>query len=640
MKVILLLAAAVVVLAGCQARQQVRETVGVVPETTALELIAHGRYAEAAGEYIALSRTARGAAAQDLMLKAVALLLGIGRTDRASRLLDELADRTLAGELVPRRDLMAADLALRQGAPHRTIELLSQSPAARFGPESTAKFHLLRARAYEDTGRFMDAARERAALDAALVDDTRRATNRSALWDALTRVDREQRELELPLATGPLVGWLHLAAISDEHRSSPAALERALAQWRANFPSHPATGEIVAAMLGSIRESVRRPTRLALLLPFHGDFAEAAEATRDGFLAAWYADATNAQRPVITLHDTSFEAIDIVYTRAVEAGADFVVGPLRHGAVTSLVCSDTPLVTTLALNEMDEDPPSEQEGGQRCGRDQTVPEVYHFTLMPEAEARQVAEHAWIGGWSKAIVFTREGAWGERVYQAFADEWERLGGVLLDHRVLPPDAPDVGAPTAAALGVLRSRERARDMARVIGRQVEHEPRRRQDIDFVFTAAFPAGARQLMPRLAFHHGGDLPVYATSHVWSGVPDPINDRDLDGIVFGDMPWLVAPTESDRLLREQLDAALPGRVMPLLRLYAFGADAYRLAIGLRRIAGDRLSSIDGHSGRLSVDANHRISRRLEWTRFVDGVPAPYEPGGTGVEPSHPSPVR
>jgi len=640
MKVILVLAAAVVVLAGCQAQQQVRETIGVVPETTALELIANGRYAEAAGEYIALSRTARGAAAQDLMLKAVALLLGIGQTDRASQLLDELAGQTLAGELVPRRDLMAADLALRQGAPHRTIELLSQSPAARFGPESTAKFHLLRARAYEDTGRFMDAARERAALDAALVDDTRRATNRSALWDALTRVDREQRELELPLATGPLVGWLRLAAISDEHRSSPAALERALAQWRANFPSHPATGEIVAAMLGSIRESVRRPTRLALLLPFHGDFAEAAEATRDGFLAAWYADATNAQRPVITLHDTSFEAIDVVYTRAVEAGADFVVGPLRHGAVTSLVCSDTPLVTTLALNEMDEVPPSEQEGGRRCGRDQTVPEIYHFTLMPEAEAQQVADHAWIGGLSKAIAFTREGAWGERVYQAFADEWERLGGVLLDHRALPPDAPDVGAPTAAALGVLDSRERARDIARVIGRAVEHEPRRRQDIDFVFTAAFPADARQLMPRLAFHHGGDLPVYATSHVWTGVPDPINDRDLDGIVFGDMPWLVAPTESGRLLREQLDAAIPGRVVPLLRLYAFGADAYRLAIGLRRIAGDRLSSIDGHSGRLSVGANHRISRRLEWTRFVDGVPAPYEPGGTGVEPSHPSPVR
>ena len=641
MKGLLLVVTAVVVLAACLGPQRVRETVEAVPETTALDLVADGRYAEAAGEYIALSRNARGAVAQDLTLKAVALLLGIGRTDQASRLMDELAGQALAGELAPRYDLMAADLALRQGAPHRTIELLSQYPAARFGPESAPTFHLLRARACEDTGRFMDAARERIALDAVLVDHTRRATNRNALWDALTRVERGQREAELALATGALVGWLRLAAISDAHRSSPAALGRALARWRTDFPGHAANGEIVAAMLGSIRESVRRPTRLALLLPLHGDFAEAAAAVRDGFLAAWYADAAHGrQRPAITVHDTSFEAIEVVYTRAIEAGADFVVGPLRRGAVTSLMCGDTPLVTTLALNEVDDVASSEHEGARRCGRDRTVPGAYHFTLMPEAEARQVAEQAWIGGLSKAIAFTREGTWGDRVYRAFADAWERLGGALLDHRVLPPDAPGVGAPTAAALGVLHSRERARDMTRVIRRAVEHEPRRRQDVDFVFTAAFPADARQLMPQLAYHHGEGLPVYATSHVWSGVPDPVNDRDLDGLVFGDMPWLVAPAESDRLLREQIDTAYPGRAMALPRLYAFGADAYRLATGLRRIAGDRLSSIDGHSGRLSVGANHRISRRLVWTRFAGGVPAPHEPGGAGVEPSNPSPVR
>ena len=179
-----------------------------------------------------------------------------------------------------------------------------------------------------------------------------------------------------------------------------------------------------------------------------------------------------------------------------------------------------------------------------------------------------------------------------------------------------------------------------MSRIIGRRVEHEPRRRQDVDFVFMAAFPAGARQLMPQLAFHHGAELPVYATSHIWSGVPDPTNDRDLDGVVFGDMPWLIAPSESDRLLREQIGAALAGRGSRLPRLYAFGADAYRLATGLRRITGDRLASLDGHTGRLSVGANHRIVRRLTWTRFAGGAPASHEPDGTSVESSESSAVR
>ena len=171
-------------------------------------------------------------------------------------------------------------------------------------------------------------------------------------------------------------------------------------------------------------------------------------------------------------------------------------------------------------------------------------------------------------------------------------------------------------------------------------MESEPRRRQDIDFVFMAAFPADARQLMPQLAFHHGADLPVHATSHVWSGVPDPTNDRDLDGVVFGDMPWLAAPSDSDRRLREQLESALAGTDSALLRLYAFGADAYRLATGLRRIAREPSAGIVGHTGRLSLDAGHRISRRLTWTQFVDGVPAPYQPDGTGVEPSKPSALQ
>ena len=628
------------VLAGCQG-PEVRETADVVPEeTSALELVANGRYVEAANEYVALSRGTGGAAAQELMLKAVALLLDVGRPGHAAELMEELAGQALAEDLAPGRDLLSADLALQQGAPERTIELLSAVPENRFGPESATKLHLLRARAYEDTGRYMEAARERVALDAALVDNTLRAANHSALWDALTRVDRGRRERELPLATGTLAGWLRLAAIPERHRSSPAALERALTRWQAAFPAHPANGEIVATMLGAVRESVSQPTRIALLAPFHGDFAEAAEAIRDGFLAAWYADAANARRPAIAIHDTSFEAVDVVYARAVEAGADFVVGPLRRGPVTSLACGDTPLVTTLALNETEGSPPPGAEDARTCGPDHTVPELYHFTLSPEVEARQVAEKAWIGGFAKAIVFAREGAWGERVHRAFAGEWERLGGLLLDHRVLPPDAADVGEPIAAVLGVSRSHRRARDLRGVIGRRVKHEPRRRRDVDFVFMAAFPAGARQLVPQLAFHHGAGLPVYATSHIWSGVPDPANDRDLDGVAFGDMPWLVAPSEPDRLLRGQIGAALAERGSRLPRLHAFGADAYRLATGLRRIAGDRLASIDGHTGRLSVGANHRIVRRLAWACFAGGIPTPCKPDGASVEPPEPSAVR
>ena len=622
-----------VALAGCQG-PGVPTPSGPWPDPgAAAGLVVDGRYEEAAEEYLALSRSTQGAAAQELKLEAVALLIGLGRTDRASVLMDELAGEPLAEDLAPEYNLLAADLALRRGVPERTLELLSDAPAARVGRGSASRLHLLRARAHEDRGRFLDAARERAALDETLTDATRRATNHSALWDALNRVDPARRERALPTATGAFTGWLRLAAVTEEHRSSPDTLAPALAQWQRTFPDHPAGLEIVPAILGAIRESVRQPTRIALLLPFHGDFAQAAEAIRDGFLAAWYSDSSNPLLPVIEIHDTSFETIGVVYVRAVEAGADFVVGPLRRGPVASLACGDTPLVTTLALNETGELPASGEDPPRACDPQRTVPGLFHFSLTPEAEARQVAERAWLDGFGKALAFTREGEWGDRVLRSFTAEWERLGGILLEHRVLPSTATEVGKPVAAALGVSGSRERARALRRVLGRAVEHEPRRRQDADFVFLAAFPPGARQFKPRLAFHHAPDLPVYSTSHAWSGVPDPTNDRDLEGVVFGDMPWLAAPAEADRALRRQLGAELDGRVSELPRLYAFGADAYRLAIGLRRIAGDRLADIDGHTGRLSAGAGHRIVRRLSWVRFADGLPVPHTPDATSVEP-------
>ena len=630
MRTLLLATITAAALAGCQG-PEVRTPSERPQETTALALVADGRYAEAAEEYAVLARNARGAVAQELMLEAVALLLGIGRTEPASDLMGELEGQTIAAGLAPRYDLLAADLALQRGAPERTLELLSGPSADRFGGESASTFHLLRARAFEDTGRFLDAARERIALDATLTDATRRAANHHALWDALTRSGRDRRERALPGATGTFAGWLRLAAVFEEHRSVPAALERALAEWRAAFPGHPAGAEIVAAVLGAARESVRPPERIALLLPFHGDLAEAAGTIRDGFLAAWFADASNSQRPSIELHDTSFEAAGVVYARAVEAGADFVVGPLRRGPVTSLACGGALLVTTLALNEIDETDVG-TEMVQPCGPEHAVPELYHFSLTPEAEARQVAGRAWAGGFGKALALTREGEWGDRVYRAFAGEWERLGGILLDRRVLSPDATDIGEPIAATLGVSRSHERAREIRRVLGRAIKHEPRRRQDVDFVFMAAFPADARQIKPRIAFHHGAELPVYSTSHVWSGMPDPVNDRDLDGIVFGDMPWLIAPVEPVPIPRGQPGFALAGRDSELPRLYAFGADAYRLATVLRRIAGDESAGIDGLTGRLSAGADHRIVRRLAWARFSNGLPAPHDPDARDAE--------
>ena len=63
-----------------------------------------------------------------------------------------------------------------------------------------------------------------------------------------------------------------------------------------------------------------------------------------------------------------------------------------------------------------------------------------------------------------------------------------------------------------------------------------------MDMIFMAAFPTQARQIRPTLKFFDAGQVPVYAMSHLYDGKPLPTDGHDLDGVVFGDMPWILSP--------------------------------------------------------------------------------------------------
>src|SRR5690606_35755969 len=93
--------------------------------------------------------------------------------------------------------------------------------------------------------------------------------------------------------------------------------------------------------------------------------------------------------------------------------------------------------------------------------------------------------------------------------------------------------------------------------------------------------PAQARQIKPTLAFHYAGDIPVYATSHIYSGVPNPSADRDLNGVRFNTMPWIF-DTQSEE--KKMIDSAVKSSAI-YSRLHALGVDAYRLSPRLPQLA-------------------------------------------------------
>ena len=74
------------------------------------------------------------------------------------------------------------------------------------------------------------------------------------------------------------------------------------------------------------------------------------------------------------------------------------------------------------------------------------------------------------------------------------------------------------------------------------------------------------------LAYHYAGDLPVYATSSIYRGVPDPA-DKDLNGVQLVEIPWLLGSSPELHLALSKLD----GNDNNYARLNALGVDAYLL---------------------------------------------------------------
>ena len=133
---------------------------------------------------------------------------------------------------------------------------------------------------------------------------------------------------------------------------------------------------------------------------------------------------------------------------------------------------------------------------------------------------------------------------------------------------------------------------------------------------------------MPAFRFHHASSLPVYSTSHVYSGQPDKALDQDLNGLIFCDLPWIL---QNKSPLAEVFKQNWPQQGN-YTRLFALGVDAYHLVHNLDFLENKEFAYYDGQTGNIQLDDNNRVTRRLLWAKFVRGKPAYFEPAVTQTD--------
>lgn len=504
--------------------------------------------------------------------------------------------------VVARTALAAARDALAAGRPEDALQQLAGLPAAAGDPEAEAILALRADAAF--------AARQPAAGAAALVsretlltDPAQRDANQRRLWNRMQEATAAGVDLATPPGASPEVaGWLALGRVAAASQGNLPQLRSGLEGWLAAYGWHPAANRLVATLLEEYQTLTGYPRQVALLLPLSGRQAAAAAAVRDGFVAGYLQHDGDAERPVVMTYDTAALGALAAYEMAVRDGAEFVVGPLLKGDLAELAGAELPAVPGLALNWID--------GG-------TVPAGYlaQFALAPEEEAAAAAERALREGHRRALVLGQNTDQGQRMAESFIAAFRQGGGEVLAWQVYDPRNSDFAFPIRALLLLEESENRYQRIQGILGRQVEFEPRRRHDATLIFLAARSTEAQLLRPQLRFHYAGDLPVYATSLVYDATRR--DNGDLDGIMFPDMPWRVNPDAAEDIAPFEAFGAFA--VERSGRLYAFGADAYRLVPLVLHGGGALAEGVPGLTGALTMDADGRIRRTLDWGRFAGG---------------------
>lgn len=491
-------------------------------------------------------------------------------------------------QFFPRRAMLLQAFELLQH--HQAAEatrLLNNLPAPLEPAEAARRLELL-AQASAMDKQPLQAAQQRIALDA-LLSEPQRMGNQEALLAQLGTMDKASLEKARKESQDmALNGWIDLSLAERKDL-------KALDQWRLSHASIP----LLPALFEQLKRDVasRKPANaahIALLLPNDASFEAATRALLAGITRA-HEEAGEAS-PEIRDYPYNSQSKDFrsQLDAAVQAGAVAAIGPLDRPSLQA-IASLNPPIPVVALNTL--------ESGN------TSAKLIQFGLPPEDEASAIAARMAAQGHKRVLVLAPADTLGERMTQAFSQRLSAEGGSVV---AVEKYTPSSGRANDWNI-------RVQQLLQPHPNPITAKPSMREDADALFLIARAPDARQALPYVRAQGGGDLAVYASSHVYEGVPKPDADRTLDGVVFSDMPLMLAyvrrPGQSEASRFET--AVQSGQP----RLYALGFDAYKLAQQLAAAKG----SVDlrGQTGELKLGADGRIQRAPSWGVFRGGLANP-----------------
>ncbi|HAV1784573.1 TPA: penicillin-binding protein activator [Enterobacter hormaechei subsp. steigerwaltii] len=319
----------------------------------------------------------------------------------------------------------------------------------------------------------------------------------------------------------------------------------------------------------------------------------------------------------LKIYDTSAQPLDQVLAQVQQDGASIVVGPLLKNNVEALMKSNTTL-NVLALNQ----PEQVQNRANIC----------YFALSPEDEARDAARHIHEQGKQAPLLLIPRSTLGDRVANAFAQEWQTHGGgVVLQQKFGSASELRAGVNGGAGIALNGSPVSAslpqQQSVTIGGLTIPAPPTDAQisgggKVDSAYIVATPEEIAFIKPMIAMRNGSQsgATLYASSRSAQGTAGPDFRLEMEGLQYSEIPMLAG--SNPQLMQQALGAVRND--YSLARLYAMGVDAWALAnhfTQMRQVPGFELN---GNTGDLTADQDCVINRKLSWLKYQQGqiVPA------------------
>jgi len=536
-----------------------------------------------------------------LLLNSVEQLLSAGHFAIAVRLIHQFDNVALNVSQLSLLRLLEAKAFYMNGKSQQSLKSLNKIDESTLSGRHKLIAAWLRTANLISLGRVVSALQESKVTTVNSDNVLSRKTAKLIFNDLLSRSAQEIEEY-MDATTDPYsIAWFTLALALEQATARNSLQE--LKTWMQQNSSHGAYNYVSEHIVATQRLHEGIAQQIALLMPISSDFQDAAIAIMDGFsLASSQGMGVNMPKFRIYDYGNQTELIEAYYEAALRDGADFVIGPLGKSAVESLARREKFPVPTLVLGHL------ESVNDQNDN-------IFQFSLSPEDDAEAVADRAYSDGARHAVALYPDTKQGHRIFSAWSAQWKILGGRVTQSYAYDIAVSDHSQSIKALFNIDLSSTRLNELRDALPNtpSVKFSARRRQDIDVVFLLGNTQQTRLIKPQIEFHHAHDLPVYSLKSNYIGIPDLVADLDLEGVIFGDIPWILNHGLVSQSLRKQVPKKKSRYGTVLDRFYALGMDSYGLTQNIHLMQRNNNLAYKGTTGTLRLEANGRIRRQLEW---------------------------